>query len=381
MTDVVGGVRGLEAQARRVAKRRSQQPSTAHLLLVLLRSDPLACAVLSGEGVRESELLAAIRTVEEEPESTLERALERAGALATGYGHASAGALHVLLAVARDKRTAAHRVLARVGASPHVLEGAIVRHLGVDSLALTAGAAPAPRPPASSRQQDGAAGGAQAARPSRPSRRPYGAAPSRPVVSPRPPEPAADRAGPAGQGTKSATRSRRATPARPSKAPSSKNTRRVAATASDDAAPELGPLELDPRAFPLLAASGRNLTAAAAKGEIDPVIGRDREIEQLLDVLARRRANNPVLIGPPGVGKTAVAEGLALRLAAGGDGVRGLEGRILVEFSAGSLVSGTGVRGALSERMRRLRDEVRRSDGRVVLFFDEMHALVGGGGG
>ena len=100
----------------------------------------------------------------------------------------------------------------------------------------------------------------------------------------------------------------------------------------------------------------------ASLGRIDEVIGRDDEIERLLDVLARRRSNNPILVGPPGVGKTAIVEGLARRLAQGGEGVRGLEGTILVELSAGGLVSGTGVRGALSERMRRLQFEVKRAE-------------------
>jgi ATP-dependent Clp protease ATP-binding subunit ClpC len=144
--------------------------------------------------------------------------------------------------------------------------------------------------------------------------------------------------------------------------------------------PALDPHELPPRIYPLLTTLGRNLTALAAKGKIDPVIGRDREIEQLLDVLARRRSNNPVLVGPPGVGKTAIVEGLACRIAGVGEGVGALFGRVLVEISAGSLVSGTGVRGALAERMRALREEVEISDGRVLLFIDEIHSVVGGDG-
>ncbi|MDH5493101.1 MAG: ATP-dependent Clp protease ATP-binding subunit, partial [Myxococcales bacterium] len=139
--------------------------------------------------------------------------------------------------------------------------------------------------------------------------------------------------------------------------------------------------DLDPQDFPLLTGLGRNLTAAAADGLLDPVIGRDRQIDQLLDVLARRRSNNPVLIGPPGVGKTAVVEALAARFAAGGEGVQGLEGRLLIELSAGAMVSGTGVRGALSQKLRRLREEVARTQGRVILFIDEIHAVVGGGEG
>jgi ATP-dependent Clp protease ATP-binding subunit ClpC len=143
--------------------------------------------------------------------------------------------------------------------------------------------------------------------------------------------------------------------------------------------PSSSPFALDAGKYPTLAKLGRNLTELASLGRIDEVIGRDDEIERLLDVLARRRSNNPILVGPPGVGKTAIAEGLARRLAHGGEGVRGLEGTILVELSAGGLVSGTGVRGALSERMRRLQFEVNRANGKIVLFIDEVHTLFIGG--
>ncbi|HJL47806.1 MAG TPA: ATP-dependent Clp protease ATP-binding subunit, partial [Polyangiaceae bacterium LLY-WYZ-15_(1-7)] len=147
------------------------------------------------------------------------------------------------------------------------------------------------------------------------------------------------------------------------------------AAASD----EPGPWDLDPRVFPVLTGMGRNLTALAHAGAFDPVVGREREIDLLLDVLARRRSNNPVLVGPPGVGKTAIVEGLAQRLA-DGEGVGSLEGRVVVEVSAGSLVSGTGVRGALAEKLQRLREEVAKAGQRVVLFVDEIHAIVGGEG-
>jgi ATP-dependent Clp protease ATP-binding subunit ClpC len=138
--------------------------------------------------------------------------------------------------------------------------------------------------------------------------------------------------------------------------------------------PELE-LELDPERFPLLTSLGRNLSEAAARGELDRVFGREAEIEQLLDVLARRRANNPVLVGPPGVGKTAIVEGLALRLAEQGDH-EALADRVLVELSAGALLSGTGVRGALAQRLDALCAEV-AEHGRIVLFIDEIHGVIG----
>jgi ATP-dependent Clp protease ATP-binding subunit ClpC len=140
------------------------------------------------------------------------------------------------------------------------------------------------------------------------------------------------------------------------------------------AAPAADPFALDPARFPVLTALGRNLCSAALQGRIDPVLGRDAEIEQVLDVLSRRRANNPILVGPPGVGKTAIVEGVALALARGR--ARGLGGHIVFELTAAALVSGTGVRGALSERLQALVAEIAQAGGRVIVFIDEIHGVV-----
>ncbi|HKP60842.1 MAG TPA: ATP-dependent Clp protease ATP-binding subunit, partial [Polyangiales bacterium] len=135
---------------------------------------------------------------------------------------------------------------------------------------------------------------------------------------------------------------------------------------------------LDAERFPLLAGLGLNLSALAANGKLDPVVGREPDVQRVMDVLARRRANNPVLVGPPGVGKTAIAHGLAHAFVRG---VREQDApqRLLIELSASSLLSGTGVRGALSERVQRLRAEVAGAAGRVLLFIDELHGLLGAG--
>ena len=124
----------------------------------------------------------------------------------------------------------------------------------------------------------------------------------------------------------------------------------------------------------------RDLTQAARDGKLDPVIGRDEEIRRTIQVLARRTKNNPVLIGEPGVGKTAIAEGLALRIA-NGDVPDGLKDRKLMSLDMGSLIAGAKYRGDFEERLKGVLDEVKQADGQIILFIDEMHTLVGAGKG
>ncbi len=122
----------------------------------------------------------------------------------------------------------------------------------------------------------------------------------------------------------------------------------------------------------------RDLTEAAREGKLDPVIGRDEEIRRTIQILARRTKNNPVLIGDPGVGKTAIAEGLALRIA-NGDVPDTLKDRTLMALDMGSLIAGAKYRGEFEERLKGVLDEVKAGEGQIVLFIDEMHTLIGAG--
>jgi ATP-dependent Clp protease ATP-binding subunit ClpB len=122
----------------------------------------------------------------------------------------------------------------------------------------------------------------------------------------------------------------------------------------------------------------RDLTQAARDGKLDPVIGRDEEIRRTIQILARRTKNNPVIIGEPGTGKTAIAEGLALRIA-NGDVPDSLKGRKLMSLDMGSLIAGAKYRGEFEERLKSVLDEVRGAEGDVILFIDEMHTLIGAG--
>ena len=124
----------------------------------------------------------------------------------------------------------------------------------------------------------------------------------------------------------------------------------------------------------------RDLNQAARTGAIDPVIGRDDEIRRVLQILSRRTKNNPVLVGEPGVGKTAIAEGLAIRIVEG-DVPEGLQNKRVLSLDMGALIAGAKYRGEFEDRLKAVVKDVSDADGEIILFIDEIHTLVGAGGG
>jgi ATP-dependent Clp protease ATP-binding subunit ClpC len=367
MVDLGGDVRALCAQAQRLAQRNNESPSTGHLLLAMLESRDDTTRLLDAHGARQVPFYEARKGLEHEASNVLDLALSRARRIALSSGAGQVRALHLLLAVLQNGRSEAVRGLVQLGVQVEALRRTLEDSLGMPSqanLAATQGRVraealkPLPRTlidwEAQKRNQSGEKRGSASntVRPPREEARPEKKLQRvRETVreQPKPVEPPEPRVEtPRGSELKEAP--------------------------SDEAR-----FVLERAKFPLLSTLGRNLTLEAVRGRIDPVVGRDGEIEQVLDVLARRRANNPILVGPPGVGKTAIAEGLALCLLA--ESRSSATPRLLIEVSAGALVSGTSVRGALSEKIAKLRAEVKAGEGRVLLFLDEIHALVSGGEG
>ena len=123
---------------------------------------------------------------------------------------------------------------------------------------------------------------------------------------------------------------------------------------------------------------GRNIIEDAKKGKIDPVIGRDEEIRSITRILSRKTKNNPVLIGEPGVGKTAIVEGLALRIVRG-DVPNSLKDKTIWELDLASLIAGAKYRGEFEERLKAVLNEIKKSEGQIIMFIDEIHMIVGAG--
>ncbi len=336
----------LLGQASRAAKRRAQSMSTAHVLLAIVQHGGPACRVLAEEGVSEAAISAAIKQHQEESSSCLELCVQRAERIAKTLGTIAPSELHLLLALIREPRSAAYRCLKDMGKNTTVVQQQAMAMLG--KTVLKQGAAT----PAVHRRTTHWLGKDRVATL-------LDHTSSAPVSSPSTQESVVDKP------------TRRTLIQARGGLNHSKKTPSVTVPRAEHGQG----VELDPAQYPMLCKLGRNLSAEAASGRLEPVIGRDPEIEQLLDVLARRRANNPVLVGPAGVGKTAIVEGLALRLK---EAEISGTARQIIEVSVGSLLSGTGVRGALTERVRAIIDELISAQGTLILFIDEIHGILGG---
>jgi len=324
------------SEAGDIARNVNQRLTSAHLLLAFFVVPNRAEMLLRERGVDEDRILLAMPGAPEEPEG-LERDLrDRARQVAEGLRADETDCIHLLIAMTRVRQCSAHQLLAACG-----LELAALRNVALSY--YTAGM------PRRLRRVPQPANRAPAPPPRRPAQ-PFREEPADTDLEGEPIEDDGPEPGMLDLSPRPAAR--------------------VGAPA---AARARSPLALDPAEFPWLSQLGRNLTELAAGGRLDPLVGREVEVEQTLDVLGKRRTNNPLLVGEAGVGKTAIVEGVAQRLLAQGSP------RVLVELDMASVLSGTQLRGSFSEKLRGIQDEVRRAEGRVVVFIDEVHTVMGAG--
>ena len=330
-----GEVVALRRLAEEMAKGRGERATTGHLLAAIASNTGGAAQLLRERRLDAEVLLKAARVLVDDHTDAVSRAVQRARELAARSPTREASAIHLLFALCQERSTAAYRAIAQCGSD--------VTKLRTAAMQIALGIVAPRRPPSAT----------QLALPPASTHAPHPTGRTAPTVAPRPAPKVVSA---------------------PVVSPRARRHRQAAPAAKGPSAP-LERFELDPKRAPTLTAIGRNLTLAAARGELDPVLGREAEIERTLDVLAKRQGNCPCLVGPAGVGKTSVVRGLAQRIAEGRE-VGSLDCRIVIEIDAPSLLAGTGVRGALAERMAQIKAEAAASDGRVVLFFDELHSVI-----
>ncbi len=344
-------LRQVLAEAEDIATQVSQTLTTAHLLLGLFTLENRAKILLNEKDIDEDVLLEHVHTTGDEAPDAVRSVKRKAAELAVGAGAEAVDCLHLLVSICGMRHTVARELLERAGLNvPQFRNMALSYVTTAYPRRLTV-----KKKGRRSRQAAQARSAVQPANPSMaPSAppavieadeedddRPEIGLPRRPLVdAPRPGEMAED--------------------------------------GTPDALPD-NPWDLAPTRFPLLSKLGRNLTALAHEGRLEPLVGRTHELDEVIDTLLKRRANNPLLVGEPGVGKTAIVEGLALKITSDSPDARALADRTLVELDVASLLAGTQLRGAFSEKLQQIRDEVRSAEGQVIVFFDEMHTLIGAG--
>lgn len=393
----------LRKLAQDLAASRKERPTSVHLLAAIASREGQAGELLRERRLDADTLLKAGRSFDEDSPDPLARATVAARDLGKRAPFGEPNAVHLLLALLADRSSAAHRALMQAGVDTARLRTAAMQlSLGVVAARRSLSATPTSGRTSHNEPHSVSHRPAQRVEPEKltpsvPSKRPLGTGVAVPLFPP-PSRAQVDRPTgktptipPAAVPTNSAPTNATTSPTPPT-ATAVPVPLPIPAKQSSDKERSLGqtqvpmgprvsnghPLALDKAKAPTLATLGKNLTHLAALGEVDPVIGREIEIDEALDALAKKNQNSCLLVGPAGVGKTSVVRGLALRLA--DEGNREPEtAKLLVELTVSELVAGTGTRGALAERMTTILRETRECDRKVILFFDDIHELFTGG--
>lgn len=350
-------------EAEDMADRADQKLTSAHLLLALFTFSNRAQVLLNERNIDSQEILDAMRTLEDESRSMLRALRERARDIARGSGGERVNCLHLLIAITRVRNSCAYRLLERTGTSLTALRNVAVSYVTGNMPRRYRALTPAAREPVIQPRRTRTSVEVQATDP--PPNTPTEAAQEAPTARPEPDEFAAVQAAIEAEADQAALAAA---------AESSARTEPAARSVT----PPSQPKDLAELA-PALASCGIDLIHEAQNGHLDRALGRERELEALIDILGKRRANNPVLVGSPGVGKTAIVEGLAVKIADKDQDVTHFHDRFVVALDTGALVAGTSLRGAFSERLGAIKEEVAAARGRILVFIDELHTLIGAG--
>jgi ATP-dependent Clp protease ATP-binding subunit ClpC len=332
-------------EAEDISKKAAQPLSSTHLLLALFTFQNRAQILLEERGVDEDRLLSHIHQLDEEPQGTVFRIRDRARDIAISSQSESIDCLHLLIALTRLRDCFAYRVLQRTGLSLTSLRNIAVSYV-TGNMPRRFKSIPPPPSPSTLVQR------------------------SRQISAPQ----VLDRE-PELQECEEDEFSFADAIIEHSPEQLSQSRSSLEATTTD----EKHHVESFEQSAPALSACGVNLTALAKEGKLDDVIGRESEVERLIDILGKRRANNPILLGSPGVGKTAIVEGFAFKIARGDSDVEHFRNRTIFSLDTGALVAGTSLRGAFSERLAAIKAEVAAAQGAIIVFIDEIHTLMGAG--
>ncbi len=330
-------LRQVIAEAKDIAKQVSQEYASAHLLLALFTVQNRAEILLKEMNIDEDQLLMHVHKVQNESPEVIKRVMHKARQIAAGCGAETIDCLHMLIALIGMRNSVAYDLLR--------LSGKNVSKLRNTALSYVTGNLPRRF---TVKKKDSTQSESQ-----------YTQSGYNPPVA----------ALVAGEAREEEDFGEKSECAEQIEYVNGQNENPTLQTDWD----------LDPEQYPALSKLGRNITSSAALGKVDVLVGREREITEVIDTLLKRRANNPLLVGEPGVGKTAIVEGLALKIVQATTDTRQLHSRRIVEFDVAALLAGTQLRGSFSEKLKQIREEVKKADGSVVIFFDEMHMLMGAG--
>ena len=351
-------LRQVLAEAEDIATQVSQRLTTAHLLLGLFTLENRAKILLNEKGIDEDSLLEYVHTTSNESPDSVRAVKRKAAEIAAGAGAPAVDCLHLLVAICGLRHSVAFQLLEKSGLSVAQFRNMALSYVTSGyprrlTVKKRSSKARAPRIEASVNLS------------------------SPPRPGPTSMAPAVERT-PLDEDGRPEIGLPLSQPRKPEQMEQEQQQDGPYAEAVEDGGTATV-WDLAPTRFPLLSKLGRNLTALAARGELDPLVGREKELDEVIDTLLKRRSNNPLLVGEPGVGKTAIVEGLALKIASDCEDARALSDRKVVELDVASLLAGTQLRGAFSEKLQHIRDEVKKAEGEVIVFFDEMHTLMGAG--